>query len=85
MPEAQRIEFWLSLDNTEGKDMVYKALERLDQFEEHAEKYHDNLQAKLLPLVSLWYLMYVSCVGGCAWRPGPKPVLAASQSGPLRW
>ena len=70
MPEAQRIEFWLSLDNTEGKDMVYKATERLDQFEEHAEKYHDNMQANL-PLVSLLYLIYVSFVGGCVWRQGP--------------
>ena len=67
MPETQRIEFWLSLDNTEGKDMVYKASERLDQVEEHAEKYHDNLQANL-PLVSLLYLIYVTFVGGCVWR-----------------
>ena len=67
MPETQRIEFWLSLDNTEGKDMVYKALERLDQFEENAEKYHDNLQANL-PLVSLLYLIYVTFVGGCVWQ-----------------
>ena len=70
MPETQRIEFWLSLDNTEGKDMVYKALERLDQFEEHAEKYHDNLQANL-PLVSLLYLISVTVVGGCVWRQSP--------------
>ena len=70
MDDAQRVAFWKSLDNMQGKDMVYKASERLDQFEEHAEKYHDNLQATL-PLVSLLYLIYISFVGGCDWRQGP--------------
>ena len=51
MDDSQRMAFWTSLDNLIGKDMVYKANERLDQFESHAEKYHDNLQANLPP----WY------------------------------
>ena len=51
MDDSQRMAFWSSLDNLAGKDMIYKASERLEQFEQHAEKYHDNLQANLPP----WY------------------------------